>query len=347
MTNTLIIAGLSVLVAVLGLIAWLTRRGHRRPVVGGRGPARYTRETHPPQHPDGPARRKEGSPVLKTAGLAALAIVLVAWVAVAALNRGEAPAEAGVPEARPAEAAADPASAPPAPPAESPTLSGALAPPPDPSKEPEPSQAPPPAPAAASAEAGVIAQPGDLLANSRAVPAAASGPAAPQATFAPATPAPVAAEEAPPEPLAEDHMLKSALDMAPKISRMEPVGRLLAPPDELPPPRLRSSAAVAAPPRLTDPPVAAPPPPLPSPPGAPFRYTVHLGSFSKPENADAVMAKLLESGYPATIEQVTLNNKVWFRVMSGVFDNHDSAAAHSREIFQRKLVTETPYVRRM
>jgi cell division septation protein DedD len=86
---------------------------------------------------------------------------------------------------------------------------------------------------------------------------------------------------------------------------------------------------------------------LPPASGQPLRYTVHLSSFSKPANADALKAKIEEAGFPASVMEVTVNSKLWFRVVSGLFDDRSAAEAHSREIHQRRLVSETPYVLRM
>jgi cell division protein FtsN len=147
-------------------------------------------------------------------------------------------------------------------------------------------------------------------------------------------------------PITQQPLMSSAAQaMAPNISRMEPVGRQLTPSasGEAPKPKPNSSQTRT---RLT-----APPPPQndltasnPNPLGP--KYTVLLGSFGKQENADTLKNKLLAAGLPATVTEVTLKNKVWFRVMSGSFDNQSAAEAYGRELKQRNLV-DNPYIKPM
>jgi cell division septation protein DedD len=84
----------------------------------------------------------------------------------------------------------------------------------------------------------------------------------------------------------------------------------------------------------------------PLPPSQKRKYTVLLGSFAKPENATLLRDKLLEAGYPVIISEVTIKNKVWFRVMSGNFDDKVSAEAYGRDLKQRNLV-DNPYIKPM
>jgi cell division protein FtsN len=69
-----------------------------------------------------------------------------------------------------------------------------------------------------------------------------------------------------------------------------------------------------------------------------------VGSFSKSENAEKLKAKLEGEGLPAEVVSVTLNNQPWWRVMSGVFEDQESAEAYSRELQQKNLV-DRPYVK--
>jgi cell division septation protein DedD len=139
--------------------------------------------------------------------------------------------------------------------------------------------------------------------------------------------------------------------MAPVISRMEPEGRELAEkldrpsapqtPVEKPTPRIPSPPIK---PKVAPPPLAATPDPGPPEIAGARRYTVLLGAFNKQENALNLKTRLESAGLPAAISEVTERNKLWYRVMSGVFEDKDSAEAYGRELRQRKLV-ERPYVK--
>jgi cell division protein FtsN len=70
-----------------------------------------------------------------------------------------------------------------------------------------------------------------------------------------------------------------------------------------------------------------------------------LGSFGRQENADRLKKRLQDAGLPVTVsEVVTPDNKLWFRVMSGSFDDQSSAEAYGRELKQRNLV-DNPYIK--
>ncbi|MDR1312362.1 MAG: SPOR domain-containing protein [Deltaproteobacteria bacterium] len=142
-----------------------------------------------------------------------------------------------------------------------------------------------------------------------------------------------------------------AAEMAPLISRMEPVGRRLDP--ERPVPKaarieLKPPDPEADPkpnrPRLTappQPPRVAPPPPMA--PGAKRRYTIIIGSFTKESNALALRERLEGEGLPAEVVSVTVNNQPWWRVMSGVFDDQAAAEAYGRELRAKNLALR-PYI---
>jgi cell division protein FtsN len=68
------------------------------------------------------------------------------------------------------------------------------------------------------------------------------------------------------------------------------------------------------------------------------RYTVLAGSFGKPENAERMRERFQAAGLDVTVTEVTVNNKVWFRVTSGAFEDQGSAEAYGRELKQRDLV---------
>jgi cell division protein FtsN len=141
---------------------------------------------------------------------------------------------------------------------------------------------------------------------------------------------------------------------------MEPLGRSAAQPkiEEAKPPKtkpVKPPLAERARQRPPTPPVApqfdqeamveTPPSPAEIGPKLSSRkYTVLLGAFGKPENAQNLKNRLEAAGLPVAISEVTEKNKLWFRVMSGTFDDKDSAEAYCRELRQRKLV-DRPYVK--
>jgi cell division protein FtsN len=150
--------------------------------------------------------------------------------------------------------------------------------------------------------------------------------------------------------------------MAPSVSRMEPIGLTFAPKDEpratkvLEPaperPRLvpQPEKVTAQPPRanpggtLTAPPSSgSKPPPLTNPDSTgPITYTVLLGSFGKPENAERLRLRMVEAGLPVSVSQVkSTDDKVWYRVMSGNFDTQREADAYSRELRDKNMTDQT------
>jgi cell division protein FtsN len=135
---------------------------------------------------------------------------------------------------------------------------------------------------------------------------------------------------------------------------MEPVGRSLG----AGPPAKAKAAKAQAPkapaqerprPRVAAPPAAPPAadgPGLGAEPLSPRKYTVLLGAFGKQENAINLKNRLEAAGLPVAISEFSEKNKLWYRVMSGSFEDKDSAEAYGRELRQRKLV-DRPYVRPM
>jgi cell division septation protein DedD len=184
------------------------------------------------------------------------------------------------------------------------------------------------------------------------------GPIAPPPIPAPGDPAPAAQEPAGSFPPNAENLeapsviAAAALSLAPVISRMEAVGRSTsmnwgcakpvasaAPPKKakpsLPPPPLKRPESQPNQPK------AASPPPSPINPRG---YTVLLGAYVKMENALNLKNRLEAAGVPTSISEATEKNKLWYRVMSGHFDDKSTAEAYSRELRQRKLV-ERPYVK--
>jgi cell division protein FtsN len=73
------------------------------------------------------------------------------------------------------------------------------------------------------------------------------------------------------------------------------------------------------------------------------RYTVVVGSFAKEKNAEQLKTQFEDMGLPAEISLVTVNNKIFFRVRSGVFDDFFAAENYCRDLKQKNLVTQ-PYI---
>jgi hypothetical protein len=146
-------------------------------------------------------------------------------------------------------------------------------------------------------------------------------------------------------PLDQDFTVKGngnisqgAIAMAPKISRMEPVGRSLGP-GALKAKKILEPAP--KPEKLTAP--AKPttkPPPLTNSNNTDYYYPVLLGSFRKPEYAERLRTKLVEEGLSVAVFEATLNkdNSIWYRVMSDFFENTKEAEAFRLAIKQRNLV---------
>ena len=84
----------------------------------------------------------------------------------------------------------------------------------------------------------------------------------------------------------------------------------------------------------------------PARPSSGRRYTVLAGSFGKSENAERLRDKFLAAGLDVQVTEVTINSKIFFRVMSGTFDDQASAEAYGRELKQRDLV-DNAYIKPM
>jgi cell division protein FtsN len=318
--------GLAAVVVVAAAVAAIRRfREPKTPVAGGRGPMRYSRA----QLLDGRGRRaaRRSPGLLRSAGIWVAAALLLGWIGLSLAQR----AGGGATEPSSATIAATAPATPVAEPEELVTsLSGRLGPPPPPGEEsgtgplPEPPELaapPPPEPPAPLAQSGF--EPSE--------PVAVSQPAADQGADS-------------------SSLIEAAMAMAPTISRMEPLGLLLGtendpnspqPVRPTPMPRLR----------LTAPPAGDAQRDAPDP-GVPARassaeqrkYTVILGSFAKPDNADRLKDQVLAAGLTATVTRVVSDNKVWYRVMSGSFDDAQAAEAYGRELKRRDLV-DNPYIK--
>lgn len=70
-------------------------------------------------------------------------------------------------------------------------------------------------------------------------------------------------------------------------------------------------------------------------------FTVHLGSFTDQDNAEKYKSKLDGVGETAFISQVTMEGRLWFRVMSGRFNTRAAAEAHGKDLKRRGLTVDT------
>jgi cell division septation protein DedD len=150
----------------------------------------------------------------------------------------------------------------------------------------------------------------------------------------------------------EDSPIKdSAKELAPIISRMEPLGRYLDPQNPVPralpitPPN-KEKEKVDTKLKLTTPPPKAKTETKPrvSVNSRERRYTVIVASFTKEENANNLKEQLEKDGIPSEVIPVTNNGKPWWRVSSGVFEDKASAEIYLRELRKKKGV-DSPYVK--
>jgi hypothetical protein len=242
------------------------------------------------------------------------------------------------------ESAGEPASPPPAR-----TLSGKIVPP------------------AAEAQSAPAAQNPAVMAQAAAAAAASPPPAGGSLNAAERPAAPAA-------PISE-----AAQAMALKASRLEQVGLLPAkngpaPPQKAKPARPANAtpaAANAIPARPANatpatPANATPAPPANATPAAPANatpaaanaapakppagtgllaatreFTVHLASFGDPGNADKYKTKLVDAGENAFISEITVEGRIWYRVMSGRFNNQNEANNHGLDLRRRGLTTDS------
>ncbi|MFH1135856.1 MAG: SPOR domain-containing protein [Pseudomonadota bacterium] len=68
-------------------------------------------------------------------------------------------------------------------------------------------------------------------------------------------------------------------------------------------------------------------------------YTVHLASFQSKENAERALTKLKAAGDPAFINQVELDGKVYYRLMSGRFPTREKAENHGLALQSQGLTS--------
>lgn len=70
-------------------------------------------------------------------------------------------------------------------------------------------------------------------------------------------------------------------------------------------------------------------------------FTVHLASFGEKSNAETYKSKLASAGESAFISEITVEGKLWYRVMSGRFSSRSEAEDHGRDLRRRDLTADT------
>ncbi|MGL4208493.1 MAG: SPOR domain-containing protein [Candidatus Adiutrix sp.] len=140
-------------------------------------------------------------------------------------------------------------------------------------------------------------------------------------------------------------LFEAAKSMAPDTSRLESVGQQLATPPR--PAANRPAAPPATTPRATTAPSVSPSSTT-SPPSitggllsSSREFTVHLASFGDKNNAEKYKAKLESAGESAYISEITVSDRLWFRVMSGRFPTQSQANSHGLDLKRRDLTTES------
>ena len=264
--------------------------------------------------------------------LGVVLVVLSLWLVAAYLRPSGEPAEAGATAVRP------PA---PPPPTQVGSLAGRLnAPEPPPKAEAAPPAAPaiPPdgsARAAALAQTTAAQTDGSALSQVGLMPTrqAASAASTRGSAAQPSTPKPA------PEP-ASSQAAGEAKPSAPAAAKPQTA------PSASP---SASSGALPANSNLVR--VLADPPSSPTGAGQPGLlsghegFTVHLGSFVDQANAEKYRAKLVANGEPATISEINLGGRHWYRVLSGRFETRTAADAHGRNLRRRGLADESrPFI---
>ena len=69
-------------------------------------------------------------------------------------------------------------------------------------------------------------------------------------------------------------------------------------------------------------------------------FTVHLASFTEPDNAEKYKNHLTNAGEAAFISENTADGRHWFRVMCGRFASRNEANAYGLELRRRGLTTD-------
>ena len=276
------------------------------------------------------ARRPAGSPAAPIT-LGVVLVVLSLWLAAAYIRPSAESAESGT-------AVVQTASPPPQP-AQVGTLAGRLSTAPEPSVEPS-TPAPAAKPAATATPATPMVPPSAPVAAAaalnQAAAAQAGGSALSQVGLMP-TSRQTASESKPP-PAAPAPKSSPESTSRPAASEAKPA--VPAPSASAPKPITPPAPTVAANPNMVR--AAA------GGSGGSGRgilnntegFTVHLGSFTDQANAEKFRTKLTAAGEPAAVSGITLDGRLYYRVMSGRFDTRAAADAHGRDLRRRGLTDD-------
>ena len=69
------------------------------------------------------------------------------------------------------------------------------------------------------------------------------------------------------------------------------------------------------------------------------QYTVQIGAFPSPTEADKVASSLQARGYKATHSVATVNGKTWYRVQVGLFNSLKDAQVYKKELVEQNKLS--------
>lgn len=75
------------------------------------------------------------------------------------------------------------------------------------------------------------------------------------------------------------------------------------------------------------------------------QYTVQIGSFPTPTEADKVVTSLQARGYKATQSEATVNGKTWYRVQVGLFGSLQDAQTYKKELVEQNHLSSAMILR--
>lgn len=75
------------------------------------------------------------------------------------------------------------------------------------------------------------------------------------------------------------------------------------------------------------------------------QYTVQVGSFPSPAEADKVVSSLQARGYKASQASATVNGKTWYRVQVGLFNSLQDAQIYKKELVEQNHLTSAMILR--
>jgi len=68
-------------------------------------------------------------------------------------------------------------------------------------------------------------------------------------------------------------------------------------------------------------------------------YTVQVGAYSNPIDAEKMTESLKSSGHKASSVEAIVNGKTWYRVQVGLFENLQSAQDYRKDLVEKKKLT--------